>query len=244
MIKLALALVLAAATLPFTSVQARSDVVTAEAPEVGPFNRVDIAGHAELVLVQGDREGVVIETSSRGQAKVRVRSQDGRLSIEVGESSSWLGWMGGGSREPTIIIYFKTLEALRTSGSLKITAAAIVSPALDINASGAASLRIDGLKVDSLRFSGAGAVKGEFAGTATEQDITISGAGTYRGSKLVSDTAKVSVSGAGKVSINARKNLDASISGAGAIEYFGDPVLRQRVSGAGKITRRAAITTT
>jgi hypothetical protein len=44
------------------------------------------------------------------------------------------------------------------------------------------------------------------------------------------------------VSVNAKRQLDASISGAGAIEYFGDPALRQRVSGAGKITRRPALT--
>lgn len=243
MLKLALAVLVALAPLPFAPAQAKADVVTADAPDVGPFSRVEVAGHADLVLVQGDREAVVVEAPAKSQARVRVRSENGRLRIDVGESATWLG-IGSGSREPTITIYFKTLESLRTSGSIKMTAATIVSPSLEINATGSASLRVDALKVDVLRFSGAGAVKGEFAGTATQQDISISGAGTYRGAKLASESAKVTVSGAGKVSINARKQLDASISGAGAIEYFGDPELRQRVSGAGKITRRPATTST
>jgi hypothetical protein len=222
------------------SAQAKSDVVTAEAPDVGSFQRVDIAGRADLVLIQGDREAVVVQAPAKAEARVRVRSNNGRLSIEVGDSATFKLWTGAAD-EPTVIVYFRTIESLRTSGSIKVTAAAIVAPSLDVTASGAATIRVDALKVDSLRFTGAGAVKGEFAGSAAEQTIQISGAGSYRGAKLVSDTAKVTVSGAGKVSVNAKRQLDASISGAGAIEYFGDPELRQRVSGAGKITRRPAL---
>ena len=220
--------------------QARSDVVTAEAPDVGSFQRVDVTGHAELVLIQGDREAVVVEAPGKSEVRVRVRSNNGRLTIDVGDPAFKL-WMGGPA-EPTVTVYFRTLDSLTTSGSVKVTAATIVSPSLEVKASGAATIRVDALKVDSLRFAGAGAVKGELAGSATEQTVQISGAGTYRGSRLASETAKVTVSGAGKVSVNAKRELDASISGAGAIEYFGDPVLRQRVSGAGKITRRPALT--
>ena len=239
MLKHASVLLVVAVGLWVTGPQAKSDVVTAEAPDVGSFQRVDVSGHADLVLIQGDREAVV-EAPAKAEARVRVRSNNGRLAIEVGDPAFRL-WMGRPA-EPTVIVYFRTLESLRTSGSIKVTAAAIVSPSLEIDASGAATIRVDALKVDALRFKGSGAVKGEFAGTATAQTVQISGAGSYRGSKLASDTAKVMVSGAGKVSVNAKNELDASISGAGAIEYFGDPTLRQRVSGAGKITRRPALT--
>lgn len=241
MLKHASLLLAAAAGLWGVAAHAKSDVVTAEAPDVGSFQRVEVMGHADLVLVQGDREAVVVEAPAKSEARVRVRSNNGRLTIDVGESPTFKLWMGGAD-EPRVIVYFRALESLKTSGSIKVTAATIVSPSLAIDASGAATIRVDALKVDALRFSGSGAVKGEFAGTATEQTIQISGAGSYRGSKLASETAKVTVSGAGKVSVNAKRQLDASISGAGAIEYFGDPALRQRVSGAGKITRRPALT--
>ena len=241
MLKHASILLVVVAGLWVTDPQAKPDVVTAEAPDVGSFQRLEVAGHADLVLIQGDREAVVVEAPAKAEARVRVRSNNGRLTIEVGDPAFRL-WMGGPA-EPTVIVYFRTLESLKTSGSIKVTAAAIVSPSLEIDASGAATIRVDALKVDALRFRGSGAVKGEFAGTAIAQTVHISGAGSYRGSKLASDTAKVMVSGAGKVSVNAKIELDASISGAGAIEYFGDPALRQRVSGAGKITRRPAVTT-
>ena len=220
---------------------ARSDTIAAEAPPVGPFDRVEISGNAELILVQGDREAVLVEASPKARSRIRVRSRDGRLRIDTSENASWWSWFaGGGGRRPTITVYFKSLESLEMSGAIKATSDAIRSPKLRVNASGAASMKVGALNVEALLFSGSGAVKGDFAGSATEQKISISGAGAYRAPKLVSETAAVTVSGAGKVVVNARKKLDASISGAGAIEYFGDPVLKQQVSGAGKITRRSS----
>jgi Putative auto-transporter adhesin, head GIN domain len=235
-----LASLVVASLLAIASV-AKAETVTAEAPPVGPFDHVEIAGHAELILVQGDREAVLVQASSKAQARIRVRSREGRLRIDASEDPSWWSWFGsGGGRRPTITVYFKTLEGLEMSGAIKVTSSAIQAPKLRVSASGATSLKVDALKVESLRFSGSGAVKGEFAGSATDQTISISGAGAYRAPKLVSETATVSVSGAGKVIVNAQKKLDASISGAGAIEYFGDPVLKQRVSGVGKITQRSS----
>ena len=220
---------------------ARSDTVTAEAPPVGPFDRVEISGYAELVLVQGDREAVLIEASPKAQSRIRIRSRDGRLRIDVSEHVSWWNWFtSSGGRRPTITVHFRTLEALEMSGAVRMTSTAIQSPRLRVSAAGAASMKVDALDVDSLHFAGSGAVKGEFAGRATDQQISISGAGAFRSPKLVSETVAVTVSGAGKVVVNAQKKLDASISGAGAIEYFGDPALRQRVSGAGRITRRSS----
>jgi Putative auto-transporter adhesin, head GIN domain len=219
---------------------AKSDTVTAEAPPVGPFDHVEITGHAELILIQGDREAVLIEASPKARSRIRVRSRDGRLRIDASENIPWWSWFSGGGRRPTITVHFKTLEVLEMSGAVKVTSSAIQGRQLRVSAAGATSLKVDALNVESLRFSGSGAVKGELAGSATDQAISISGAGAYRAPKLASQTAEVSVSGAGKVIVNVRKKLDASISGAGAIEYFGDPMLKQRISGAGKITRRSS----
>jgi hypothetical protein len=229
-----LALVVTLGALPLHA----ASTVTAEAPPVGPFQRVEVSGHAEVVLVQGEREAVTVEGSPRNPARVRVRSEDGRLSIDVEPERGWFTF--GQHRPPTITIHFRTLERLSLSGAVKVQAAAIDTPSLRVDASGATTVRIDELKTASLSFSGSGAVTGELAGTATSQRISISGAGTFRAPKLASDEVTVKVSGAGKVVVQAQKKLEASISGAGAIDYYGDPQVTQRVSGAGRITRRSA----
>jgi hypothetical protein len=225
--------------LACSSLQA-AETLTAEAPPVGPFSRVEISGRAEIVLVQGDREAVVVEASSKGRSEIRVRSADGQLDIDVDTNRSWWSWLGDEGRLPTITVHFRTLEALTLSGAVKLRAASIDTPKLRIDASGATSMKVDALRTGTLRFFGSGAVKGELAGSASEQDVSISGAGDFHAPQLVSDVASVRVSGAGKVVVNVRKRLSANISGAGAIDYYGDPEVKQRISGAGKITRRGA----
>ena len=78
------------------------------------------------------------------------------------------------------------------------------------------------------------------AGSVDDQAISLSGAGDFRAANLVSDTAKVTVAGAGRVVVNARRTLRVSLSGAGSVEYLGNPELTQSVSGLGRIKRRDA----
>ena len=67
--------------------------------------------------------------------------------------------------------------------------------------------------------------------------MAISGAGDYKGARLVSQDATVNVAGAGKVLVNAQKTLKATISGAGSVEYLGDPEVTRSVSGVGSVHR-------
>lgn len=216
------------------------ETVTAEAPPVGPFHRVEISGHANVVLVQGSKEAVTVAASPRAGARVRVRSANGRLTIDTHDTEGSWSWFGSGGRAPIVTIYFKQLERVDLSGAVKVRAESLRGDRLRIDASGATTIEIERLQVSALQFEGSGAIKAELAGTATEQEISISGAAAYRAGKLASQSASVEVSGAGKAIVNAQRKLDASITGAGVIEYLGDPAVTQRVSGAGKITRRSA----
>lgn len=217
------------------------DTVVAEAPPVGPFDRVEISGHANVVLVQGDREAVTVEASPKVGARVRVRSHEGRLRIDTRDDEEpGLLLFGGGGRPPTVTVYFRQLKLLRIGGAVKVTADALRAERLRIEAAGATTFEVGALEVDALRFEGSGASKGELAGTAAEQHVSISGAGVYRAAKLKSQSATIRVSGAGRAIVHAERKLDATASGAGAVEYSGDPAVTQQVSGAGKITRRTS----
>jgi hypothetical protein len=223
----------ASAALPAT------ETLSAEAPPVGPFRRVSVSGHAELILVQGEREAVTVDASPKSRARVRVRSEADELTIDVTESRPWWGLLGGG-RPPTITVHFRNLEALTLSGTVKVSASRIDAVDLRVKASGATTMTVAQLNARTLRFNGSGAMKTDLGGRIREQDVSISGAGEYRAHDLVSETVAVSVSGAGVVVVNATKKLAATISGAGSVEYYGDPEVKQQVSGAGRISRRSA----
>jgi Putative auto-transporter adhesin, head GIN domain len=109
-----------------------------------------------------------------------------------------------------------------------------------VSASGATSLKIADLDTKLLSPTGSGAMKAELAGRATEQRVAISGAGDYRAADLVSEDARVAVSGAGNVVVRVEKTLRVGITGAGSVEYLGDPTVTQQISGAGRVRRREA----
>ncbi len=205
------------------------------------FKRIDVSGSAEMTLVQGAAEGIVITAPARRGSRIRAEVRDDTLYIEAGDSSRWWDMFlggNGGTRPGQIVVTFKDLEAISAAGTVKLTSAEIKVPELKIAGAGGTALKIDNLQCGQLKLSGAGGLKAEVSGRVTDQTITIAGAGEYKGAKLVSQNATVSVAGAGQVVINAEKTLSATISGAGTVDYIGDPKVTERVSGVGRVRRR------
>jgi len=211
--------------------------VTSEIRTPGAFTKVDISGRANIELVQGPRHEVVVEASPGQQDRIRTNTEGNTLVISTDGRSGWRPFRRPG-RTPRIVITAPTLEAVALAGALHLKAGALDVPALRIAAAGATNVKIEALKTDALRFAGSGAVKADLAGQATDLTISLAGAGDVRAAQLASETAKVSVSGAGKVVVNAEKTLRVSLSGAGSVEYLGNPEVKQSVSGIGRVKRR------
>ena len=220
-----------------------ADAVT-ETRTLPPFHAIDVSGIADITLVQGDTDLIVIEASPRAQRQIQASVRNETLVIHAAdERSTVFAMFGRTTRSSRITVTFRNLDAIEASGAVKIAAPAPLKiPALRISASGTVALRLENLQVQTLKLSGAGAVKADLAGRAAEQAVSISGAGKYDAPMLESDDARVAVSGAGKVIVNARKTLTINLSGAGLVEYVGDPQVKQSVSGVGKVRRRDAAT--
>lgn len=219
-----------------TAEQAASGPTVAETRTPGDFTKLDVTGHLDLVVVQGPTPSVVVEVPEGEQRNVRTRVDNGTLEIKVG-THGWKG-LGGERGLPRVVVTAPTYEAIAVAGTVRVASPALDVPSLRIAASGATTIKIDSLKAQSLRLAGSGAVKGELAGRVTDQSISLSGAGSIDAPQLVSETAKVSVSGAGKVVVNAEKSLRVSLSGAGSVEYLGNPDVKESVSGIGRVKRR------
>jgi hypothetical protein len=164
------------------------------------------------------------------------------LEVTVRDSRRWWGALAGGSRGrmAKVTVTYRAIDTVALAGAVKLTASRLDTPELRLTAAGGSSVRIDDLRTDMLRVSGAGALKAELSGQATEQRISISGAGEYDASRLRSDHARISVSGVGHVVVHVEKTLNASISGAGSVEYYGTPEVKEHVSGVGRVKRRDA----
>ncbi len=217
----------------------------AEPPHVIPvaaFRHVDVSGNAEVTLVQGSTPSVSIGVQGRRGAHTAAEVRGDTLYIEASDRTRWWNFLLGGrsGRNAPVVVTFKDLESVSAAGSVSLTADQVHVPQLRISGAGGTSLRIDDLRTPMLKVAGAGALKAELAGRVTEQTVSIAGAGEYRGGKLMSDRATVTVSGAGRVVVNAATTLKVTISGAGSVEYLGDPQVTQQISGAGRVRKRDA----
>ena len=232
-------------TASFGTRAQRTDVAATRTEPVNralpPFARLDVSGTAEVMLVQGAAESVSVAADGRRHGRIDAEVRDGTLFVRSTDNSRWWDMLfGGGGRTPQVVVTFRDLTAIAAAGNVKLSVGSLKADAIAIAGAGGTSIRIDDLAARSLNLSGAGALKADIAGRVTDQTVTISGAGDYRGSRLASENATVNVAGAGQVVVRAEKTLKASISGAGSVEYIGDPQVTERISGAGRVRRRAA----
>ena len=200
---------------------------------------MEVNGAAELLVVQGPREHLTVETPTRGQ-RIVANVRGDTLAITIRDTRRWwqaLTGRGSGSRTTRITVTVRAIDALALNGAVKMTGTGLTTPALRLSASGGSSVQIDGLKTGTLRVSGNGALKARLSGEATEQHVSISGAGEYQAEELASERATINVSGVGHVVVRVERELNATISGAGNVEYVGSPVVKERVSGMGRVKR-------
>jgi hypothetical protein len=219
---------------------AAKNEITHETRDATGFHRIEIAGMADVTLVQGTAEGVSIDAPASVRVQTRVRGDT--LIVDTDDRHHAWHWFAGrgAGQTPHITINLRELDHVEAAGAVKLVANSLRSSNLRLDLSGACSFTVRDLKAETLRLDGSGATKIDIAGKVTRQDVDLSGAGSYQAGNLTSDEASVGVSGAGKALVNARNSLSVEISGAGKVDYFGDPKLKQTISGVGKVTRRAA----
>ena len=222
---------LVALTLPAAPVLAAD--VTDTTP-LTAFHKVRVDGMAEVTLRRGEKESVAVTVPVRQRDHVRVQVVDGELRIRAETHRNW--WSSWSSpKTPRIAIVYREIDTVQLAGAVKLRALELRARTLTLVASGASTMDIVDIASDRLRVDGAGAVKARLAGRVATQDVTISGAGKYDASLLVSDDADVEVSGAGKVAVHADRKLRLNLSGAASVRYRGNPEVTRHVTGAASI---------
>jgi hypothetical protein len=181
---------------------------------VEKFTTIVVSGSANLEIEQTGEESLELTVDDNLLPLFTTEVRDGTLFIGVAEGKR-LTWNGKG---PRIKVTVRELRKLKVSGAVSVKATKLDTDSLSISISGAGSASI--------------------AGRSDNLSITISGAGSLDAVNLHAKRAKVIVSGAGDVTVNASDELDARVSGAGNIWYVGSPKLQSRVSGAGSIKQR------
>ena len=200
----------------------------------GDFDRLELAGAARVVLVQGERDQAFVAGDADVQRGVEVELADRQLVIRPG--GGWKFWHAG---KVFVQVEMRQLRQLAISGASDVHAPGpLRTDQLKLSISGAGQARLDQLQARQLNFAISGAGDGQLGGRVDELTLQISGKGKVVADRLQAQRARVSVSGIGNVVLWVTDDLSAHISGIGSVDYFGNPSVQRSVSGMGSISAK------
>ena len=201
---------------------------------VSGFNGLQFKAVGKIIVTQGETENLIIDADPEIRERIRTEVKEGILWVTY--ESDWKDWTGINLIDkgmPNFYLTMKEVKSLSISGVGNLDAASINTDTLHLSLSGPATMTIGTLTANSLKVDMSGVGSIDVAGKCSDQNLELSGAGSYKAPRLESEQTTVKLSGVGNATIWANVMLYAAISGAGAVEYYGSPKITQNISGIG-----------
>ena len=183
-----------------------------ETRNVSGFTKIDTGGAINVeVAVQKDFS-VVVEADDNLLTNIKTEVSGDTLKIYSEDRIS-------SKTRINVVISMPALEGLDVSGASSGNVANVNADSLELKASGASKIKIDG--------------------TAKQLNADASGASTIEAENLKVADADVEASGASKATVAATNDLKVDASGASKISYVGEPKsVKQNSSGASSVTKK------
>ncbi|MES0342003.1 MAG: head GIN domain-containing protein [Candidatus Humimicrobiaceae bacterium] len=223
-------LAVAAASCKWTiGVVRGSGDIESEEREVSGFNEIQLTGIGNLIIEQGDEEGLVVEADD---------NIIGLIETEVRGDALHIGFKRGVNVVPTTNIKFylkvKDLDRIDLSGLGDIDCDKFETDDIEFNLSGSGDIDFE-IAAESIETNVSGLGDINLSGKVDSHRVQISGSGKYDAEELESKDCEVEISGLGSATVNASDDLDIEINGVGNVYYKGDPHVSQHISGLGRI---------
>ncbi len=206
------------------------------------FSEVEIGDAFDYEITRADSYSISITTYPAAFEQLRVVREGSTLKIE--RRTIGTVWVLGGVKLKAVIT-MPHLDSLDGSGATRGTVTNFKSTAdLEIDVSGASSLRMEAITAGDVRItaSGASRVSGDLTAENTDFDISgasslqlngeaggsvmdASGASRLKLADFSINNAEVTLSGASDATINAAGELDLQLSGASSLDYLGQPTI-------------------
>ncbi len=198
--------------------------------EIDQFKGLKLTGMFNVILIEGEKENLVIETDSNLYKHINVEVKDNFLSIYSDRDIVL---------RPTrldIYVTYTGLDEISSSGACNLTfESTIRSETFILKISGAGSGKMN-IETEKLKTDISGAASFTITGIATTHNALLSGAGNLQAQELFTENTIIDLSGAGAAVVYATETLDARLSGVGSIKYAGKPEIKSaNVTGIGRI---------
>ena len=191
-----------------------------------------IRGNGHLITKQRNVDPFInIETGGA----FRVEWHSGAPSASITVDENLMQYVEQEVRDK--VLHVRTTQWIRPTHSIKL---ALTSNALE-GASFSGASRLDAHQLSGPKFylETTGASNVTLDGAVDELVANMTGASDLRAEALQTKIAELSVTGAGNARISVSDTLKVSITGAGKVEYIGNPPhIEREITGAGSIRKR------
>lgn len=188
-----------------------SGVAATQSRALSAFDRVELSGANNVVVQVGGKQAVTVHADHNLLTRVKTKVVAGTLVVTNRGSFTT-------SSPMRVDVTVPSLRAVSLSGSGMVTVAGIHVGALHVTLAGSGVIHA--------------------SGTVDRLDVSLSGSGDAQLQELVARNVLASVSGSGRIAVNATDTLDARVPGTGLVMYRGDPPhVTTSVTGTGAIVR-------
>ncbi len=175
------------------------------------FEKVSVSGgYDAVILKEGDKESVTLETSGIDVDKIitEVKGQTLEIGMKRGNYRNF---------HARITITYRSIKEINNSGSTDIEIASTVhGDAFAIHSSGSGDFK-GSFDVQKLEAHISGSSDMKFMGRADSQNYAISGSGEIHANDLKGKEADVAVSGSGEIHLHVDGPVHQAVSGSGEV---------------------------
>jgi hypothetical protein len=206
--------------------------------EVQGFDQISLDGVGRLVISQGEKEALTIQTDEEFLPYFDVEVKGDTLSLGFSEAARGVNLGEPEDRGVDLVTYdlmVKELRGLKITGAVIVEVGALETDTLEIDLEGFSQIEIQSLVAEELILQLEGSGSLVISGKVREQQIFQEGACSYYAAELESEETSLVLSGAGDVTVWATETLEVELSGVGNVIYYGNPKVEQDISGLGRL---------
>lgn len=196
------------------------------------FDRVELAGPFNVVVTVGGAHSVRAEGDTGLMEHLDIRSESGRLRIDLEEGYNYSGEGG----RVTIHVTTPALTAADIAGSGDMRVSPFRSQSFAGSVAGSGNLVLERVDAERASFDidGSGDVRG--SGSARDTRIEVAGSGNVRLADLNAESTHVSIAGSGDAEVRAAREATVEIVGSGNVAVQGGARCSVSKLGSGEVS--------
>jgi len=202
-----------------------------EIRDIQSFDKIDVFGNLEVIMEQGEKEELRIESKIVDPSEVSVEVKDKLLKIKISEN------LFEDKIVARVYIKYKEIREIKSNASAEIILKNTVKGDklfLTATSGGRITINVDLNAIDIEIYQGANI---DITGKAKIQETYVNTGGILSGAKFISNEAFIKMNTGGKAEIEVTDRIEASINTGADLSFFGKPTQKDiKTSLGGKVT--------